>query len=300
MYDRHLDTFIAVADAGSFTKAAQGLYITPNAVMKQINLLESDLGICLFERSNHGLRLTGAGELIYRDAKYLIRHTQRTLEEARALASRGENVVRVGSSLMRPGQAVVELWQKVSRACPDTKLEIRPFDDQRDSYLEVVSNLGRDIDIVCGIFPSTRFDGRCNALELGRQQLRCAVSMDNPLSRKKRLEVGDLRGEKLIMVQRGDTSYIDALRDDLEANHPDIEIVDVPYYDVRTMNLCESLGGIMITADLWRGIHPSLVTLPVEWDYAVPYGILYSLSPSEPVRRFVNAVDALRGETSGA
>lgn len=41
MYNPQLDTFVAVAEQGSFSKAAEKLYITPTAVMKQINALES-------------------------------------------------------------------------------------------------------------------------------------------------------------------------------------------------------------------------------------------------------------------
>lgn len=48
MYNHFLDTFIKVADAGSFNKAAEELFISPNAIMKQINLLEDNLGFELF------------------------------------------------------------------------------------------------------------------------------------------------------------------------------------------------------------------------------------------------------------
>ncbi len=51
MYNRHLETFIAVADLGSFSKAAEALYISSTAVIKQINLLEQELGLTLFERT---------------------------------------------------------------------------------------------------------------------------------------------------------------------------------------------------------------------------------------------------------
>ena len=50
-----------MADAGSFSKAAEQAYITPTAVLKQINLLEADLGVLLFERTHRGLSLTKAG-----------------------------------------------------------------------------------------------------------------------------------------------------------------------------------------------------------------------------------------------
>ena len=69
MYNPQLDTFITVAERGCFTKAAEELYITPTAVIKQMNLLESKLGLKLFERSHRGLALTAAGRSLLADAK---------------------------------------------------------------------------------------------------------------------------------------------------------------------------------------------------------------------------------------
>ena len=54
MYNPQLETFLRVADAGSFNKAAEESYITPTAVIKQINLLEESLGVKLFDRSHRG------------------------------------------------------------------------------------------------------------------------------------------------------------------------------------------------------------------------------------------------------
>ncbi len=48
MYNPQLKTFLCVAEAGSFNKAAEQLFITPTAVIKQINLLESNLQVQLF------------------------------------------------------------------------------------------------------------------------------------------------------------------------------------------------------------------------------------------------------------
>ena len=68
MYNLQLETFIVVADLGSFNKAAEALYITPPAVTKQINLLEKDLEVQLFVRTHRGLILTEAGKSLYKDA----------------------------------------------------------------------------------------------------------------------------------------------------------------------------------------------------------------------------------------
>lgn len=66
MYNPQLETFLRVADAGSFNKAAEELFITPPAVMKQITSLEASLDIQLFRRSHRGLTLTEAGNLFTR------------------------------------------------------------------------------------------------------------------------------------------------------------------------------------------------------------------------------------------
>lgn len=64
MYNPQLDTFIRVADAGSFNRAAEESYITPTAVIKQINLLEDSLGVKLFERTHRGADLNESRTIV--------------------------------------------------------------------------------------------------------------------------------------------------------------------------------------------------------------------------------------------
>lgn len=65
LYNPQLATFLRVADAGSFNRAAEELFISPSAVIKQINLLEGSLSAALFVRSHRGLTLTPAGAGAY-------------------------------------------------------------------------------------------------------------------------------------------------------------------------------------------------------------------------------------------
>ena len=67
MYNKALDTFKAVADCGSFTKAADRLFISHTAVIKQIKGLEERFGAALFERTHRGIALTAAGECLYKE-----------------------------------------------------------------------------------------------------------------------------------------------------------------------------------------------------------------------------------------
>ena len=70
--NQRLETFVKVAAAGSFNKAADDLFISVTAAIKQINSLEKDIGVKLFERTNRGLTMTAAGESFYRDALFLL------------------------------------------------------------------------------------------------------------------------------------------------------------------------------------------------------------------------------------
>lgn len=83
MYNPQLETFLRAADAGSFNKAAEEAYITPTAVIKQINLLENSLGVKLFERTHRGLKLTKAGKSLYQDAKYVIQYCKDSVARAK-------------------------------------------------------------------------------------------------------------------------------------------------------------------------------------------------------------------------
>lgn len=75
---RQIKYFITVVDSGSFTEAAEELYISQSAVSQQISALESELGVKLLRREKRKFELTEAG-------KYLYRHGQEVLDHAEKL-----------------------------------------------------------------------------------------------------------------------------------------------------------------------------------------------------------------------
>lgn len=89
MYNPQLDTFLCVVEAGSFSKAAEQLYISAPAVIKQINSLEASLGMKLFDRTHRGLVVTEAGQSIYNDAKYIIGYCKVSVQRAKEAAGIG-------------------------------------------------------------------------------------------------------------------------------------------------------------------------------------------------------------------
>lgn len=115
MYNPLLTAFVCAADCGSFTKAAEKLYLSPTAVMKQINTLESHLQLQLISRTNQGIRLTAAGESIYADAKFLFDYSARAVRRARQRMSDYEKTFCVGTSILNPCKPFVDLWSRPFR-----------------------------------------------------------------------------------------------------------------------------------------------------------------------------------------
>lgn len=119
-----------------------------------------------------------------------------------------------------------------------------------------------------------------------------AVSREHPLASKSRIDIKDLYGETLMMVSAGDSGVNDFIRNDLEKNHPQIHIEDTPYfYDLSVFNRCAETRNVLLTIECWQEVHPGLVSIPVNWDYSIPFGLLYSFHAPEDVLRFVKAAE---------
>ncbi|MBV4067554.1 LysR family transcriptional regulator [[Clostridium] innocuum] len=295
MYNPQLETFIKVADAGSFNKAAEQSFITPTAVIKQINLLEAGLGIALFDRTHRGLTLTKAGKSLYRDSKYIIQYCRDSVVRAKNAMQQDEQIIRIGTSPMTPAQVLLALWPKIHEHYPNMKFQLVPFENTPENAKEILANLGQNIDIVAGIFDETLLDLRkCKGFELMRNPICCAVSINHPLAEKDKLKVTDLYGENLMLIHRGWSHYVDKLRDDLWMNHPQIKIIDFEFYNVSVFNQCENSNDILMAIDSWQSVHPLLKIIPVEWDYSIPYGLLHSPEPTKTVQDFLSIIQTIK------
>lgn len=291
MYNHLLDTFIAVADCSSFTKAADGLYISPTAVMKQINTLERQLDIQLLKRSPSGVRLTDAGVMIYQDAKFMIDYSRKSLSSAKTALRTKDTTFCVGTSLLNPAKPFMDLWYRVNQYFPDYKLHLVTFEDNHDGILCEIEKLGEKFDFLIGVCDSKAWLSRCNFLALGRYKKMIAVSRNHRLAGRKVISISDLYGETLMMVERGDSGINDFLRNELEKHHPGIYIENTPpFYDLSVFNCCAETGKVLLTIECWQDVHPGLVTIPVNWNYEIPYGLLYGFEAPPDVLAFAEKV----------
>ena len=293
MYNPQLDAFIKVADSGSFSKAAEAMYISAPAIIQQINLLEASCGFKLFVRSNHGVKLTPAGRSLYEDAKTIIRLSQDALNKARRLAESSETTVRIGTSLLYKCRLLPNLWTLVNEKHTELKIEILSMTEYQNRD-EVFSALGVQFDLFEGIYGSAGWDGMCQFLELERTPICCAVSKNHRLAGMKKLTMQDLNGEYIVMPIEGVSKEIDDFRNHIQNQYPIIQIVDSKRYDLDTFTLCEVNGYILITQPVYTDIHSNLVTIQLETDCTLPYGLMYAKEPTAATNKFIRAIKEIK------
>lgn len=288
MYNPLLTTFLTIADCGSFNKAARQLFISPTAVMKQMNDLEKHLGIILIDRSAAGIKLTCAGQIIYRESKFLIDYSDRVITNAKTAAGRSSHTFCVGTSLLNPAKPFMDLWYKLNREFCTYKLHLVPFADEHNGILAEIQQLGQKFDFLVGVCNSRSWLDICNFLPLGRYRKMVAVALEHPLAQKNSLKISDLYDQTLMMVPKGDSPVNDFIRQELALYHPRIKLEDTPiFYDLSVFNRCAETNNILLTIECWQNVHPGLIYLPVDWPYTIPYGLMYSRRPDRDVLHFI-------------
>ncbi len=294
MFNPILNTFITVIDCGSFTKAAEQLNISTTAIMKQMNTLEKHLDLKLIDRTPTGVSYTQAGKIIYRDAKFIIDYSKKSITEAKAAASNDGIVFRAGTSKLAPARAFMDLWYQVSPDFPENRLQLVSFKDDTQGLLPGIKKLGEKFDFLVSICDSEKQLSMCRCLPIGNYKEMIAIPKDHPLAEKEMLYIEDLYGKTLMIMSEGISPVHDKIREDFQKNHPQIFLNDIPHnYNLSVFQRCINTKSALLIPECWKNIHPDIISLPVYWDYTVPYGILYSSNPSESVLNFIKAAENL-------
>jgi DNA-binding transcriptional LysR family regulator len=286
-----------VAELGSFGKAADSLYISAPAVIQQINILEEECGVHLFERSNHGVKITPAGASLLEDAKTIIRLSKEAISKARQIEQSAQTTVRIGTSLLFKCRLLPEIWTRINDQLPNLKIEILPLPESREGDVGD-SALGIKYDIREGVYCTIARKDTCGFLELMRTPFCCAVSKNHRLANMKRITLDDLNGEYIVMPIAGISAEMDDFRREVINNYPTIQILDSDYYGVNTFTLCEVNPYVLITQQVYSDIHPNLVTIPMKYDHDMPYGLMYGKNPNKAVKLFIDAVKMQKGNNN--
>ena len=291
MYNKYLEIFIQVADTGSFSKAAEKLYISSTAVMKQMNLMEQELGLDLLIRTNHGIKLTEVGKQIYKDCKFIIDYSNQAIKNAKKIQNQNTHFVTIGTSLICPCKPLLDLWYKINDQYPEFKIKIVPFEENHTIILNTLNSNGVNLDFIVSPCDSKQWLENFSFLKLGDYRFCVAVPVSHPLAKKEEISYEDLSGEKITAITTGDSKQNQDILENIKKICKDVEIFDAPFfYDIEVFNKCEENGSLLVTLECWKDVHPAFKTIPLSSGEIIPYGILYSKTPTDDALKFLDII----------
>lgn len=122
---RLLRSFVAVAEEGNLTRAADRLFVSQPALTKQIKQLETRLGVPLFTRSRAGMALTEAGRALAERVPALLADWDQVLRETKSAAGRAARVLRIGFMASAANEATQQIISAFTQRRPDWRVEMR-------------------------------------------------------------------------------------------------------------------------------------------------------------------------------
>ncbi len=287
MIDPLVETFLVVADAGSFSRASEKLFLSKVSVMKRIDTLERKIGVKLFQRTTQGVKLTVAGKVLNNGARHVMEQINNLLDEVSQTAMMPQNI-KLGTSPFFPSQSLFQFLRNRNIDTDKFSFDVVPFGTGLSGINDALSSLGDDLDIVPSVPMMPEKVAKCHVLPLMDEPINIAMSRTHHLAKKKKLEWADLDGETMIIMRRGLMRSRDRIRDEIENNHPKIKIYDIEEpFSMKNFNLCNEKKYLMSIVPYWENLHPSLVSRPMAWDFTESCGIAYGKHPSDATLDFV-------------
>lgn len=121
---RQIRTFVTIADLGTISKAAEVLRIAQPALSRQIQNLEIELGLRLFDRVGNRLLLTGIGEQLLGECRDLLAHANAVRERARALRQEDSGVLKVAAAPGIIESVLVDFLHIYAKRYPNVQVKL--------------------------------------------------------------------------------------------------------------------------------------------------------------------------------
>jgi len=190
---RHLRLMAGIAQAGTMTKAAEGLHLTQSALSHQLRDIESRFNTPFFLRVGKRMVLTAAGRRVLDSAGRILDELARTEEDVRRISEQRDGVIRVATQCNTGYHWLPPLLSSFSRKHPRVTINILP--DATDRPIEALIDGRLDL----AILTSETSDSRLRLRRLFADEMVALVARDHPLAGRQSLSVAELAREHLLL-----------------------------------------------------------------------------------------------------
>lgn len=191
---RQFKYLISIAEEGTFTAAAEKLYISQSALSQQVKSMESELGVPLFDRSRNRLQFTDAGELLHKRAMRIVKEVDEAKTAIDELEQLYRGTLRIGVVQTVNAYLIPPVVSSFSAEFPNIQLRIHEL-----SATEVEEKLYRhELDLGISFkpadYPELQFE------QLFEEELLLIVNPTHALAGKEWIKVKSLDKQKLMLL----------------------------------------------------------------------------------------------------
>ena len=256
---RDIRALVAVAEAGSFTRAAHRLHLSQPALTVQIRRLEDAVGARLFDRNSRNVALTPTGRELLPLLSKSLQDMETVLRDARALGQGESGTIRLACLPTFAASALPELIVAMKHDVPRVVFQIR------DVVASTVNALVRDEEADIGLTGGEVLDPMLEVLHAGVDRLVAVCPKEHPLARKRRIGLSDLARLPLVLTAPGTSvrAVVDAA---LSQSSGPLDIACEPTYMMTAVAMVRAGLGVTILPETARevGAEPGLVVKKID------------------------------------
>lgn len=196
---KQLEYALAVADTGSFTRAAERCHVVQSALSHQVARLEAQLGVCLFERTSRRVRLTPAGEAFVLSARPALEAAQRIADDVAAACGQVRGRLSIGEISSLTALDLVDLLALFHARYP--AVDVRWLTAKSELLVADVCERRLDVGFI-GLWQGEVLQGVHHRL-LGREELVAVLPPGHTLAGRERLALADIADQVLVDFPEG-------------------------------------------------------------------------------------------------
>ncbi|MDQ6438067.1 LysR substrate-binding domain-containing protein [Mesorhizobium sp. LHD-90] len=293
---RQIRYFIAVAEDEHFGRASDRIHIAQPALSRQIQMLEAELGVNLFDRLPRGIKLSAAGRTFLDYGRKIMLDLGHAVSETQAVGRGEAGMLKLGFIEVAAWSGTIpEMIMEFRRSSPGVQLVLRSMTTL--DQIEAVQDGGIDAGFLYN--PPANMPA-LTVLPIARHAVLLAVQSDSALARRQRIDVKELAGHPLISFHRRQSpTYHDELHRGLFNAGVVVNVVHEAENEAEMLALVTAGLGVALVNECqrWR-IPQGLSLIPVRGlDVGLDLALVHRTGHSLPaLERFLELV---RGEAPG-
>jgi len=231
----NLRAFMAIAESGSFSAAAERLYLSQPAISKRIALLESELGVRLFDRIGRGVQLTESGLTLHKRARHLLQEIDDIGRDISSLTDTVSGKLVMATSHHIALHRLPVYLKKYMDSYPQVTLDLR-FTDSESGCRNVENG---ELEFAVVTLPR-HITAPLEAIPLWEDELAIVVAPGHPLNQASKISKSELLIHNAVMPERGTFTW-EILHNEFEIEESNIKVGLTSNY-LETIKMLVSVG----------------------------------------------------------